>query len=296
MKEKEVKELLKKCRHKAEIPITICAILINILAVVLVIYVFNTDSENLFLFELLSNVFNFEEYDIAIALALGKYLLFFIIVFWIIGLIWMLFTNIGIAMVDDIPLTEKVDSRLYGVYLDYCKKLGIKKIPKLFLAPNLDNIYSDGITIKSNKYVRIDNAATDLAIIDNDWTNVEYEIAWELAHIAYGHYSYWLLLLTVIARWLPIIRSLYSRVMCYSADKLASEIVGKENSIKALLMDYFMNKYEEKKVKDYIGYLYSEKQNFIEKLSEMFTNLSKDMPSYKYRLQALLKDEDGKLL
>lgn len=291
----DVQELLKKSRHKAEIPITICAILINVIVVAFLIYVFNAKTEDLFLFELLSNVFSLEEYEIAIAIACGKYLFLLIIAFWFVRLIWTLFTNVGIAMVDDIPLTEKVDSRLYGIYLDYCKKLGIKKIPKLFLAPNLDNIYSDGITIKSTKYVRIDNAATDLAIIDNDWTNVEYEIAWELAHIAYGHYSYWLLILTVIARWLPIIRSLYSKVMCYSADKLASEIVGKEKSIKALLMDYFMNKYEEKKVKDYIGYLYSEKPNFIERLSEIFTNFSKDSPSYKCRLQALLNDEDGKL-
>ena len=291
MNEKRDKDLLKKCRHKAEIPITIAAIVITILFTVLVIFLFRSSATNQTAQDFLINNLEYEETDVDFALKSGKYLIIVIIIVLIIKLFWELFKNAGIAVVNDIPMEESYDPLLFKEYKEYCEKLGIEKTPEIYLAGDKENLESTGITIKSSKYLRIDSS-----VLFEEEGTIRFEFLHELAHIAYKHYNYALLLATIVVRWAPILRSIYSRIMCYSADRLAAEILGKEECITILLKKYLLSTYEEDKRDKYIERL-DRKLTFTERLSSILNNLTSDTPSYLYRIQALAKDDNkGRLI
>lgn len=291
MSEKKDKDLLKKCRHKAEIPITIVAIIITILFTILVVFLFKSSATNQGAQDFLINSLEYEETDVDFALKSGKYLIIVIILMLAIKLFWELFKNAGIAVVNDIPIEESYDSVLFKEYKEYCRKLGIEKIPEIYLTTDKENLESTGITIKSRKYLRLYLSIRDEADMFAEENIIRFEFLHELAHIAYHHYNYALLLATIVVRWAPILRSIYSRTMCYSADRLAAEILGKEECITVLLKRYLQSTYEENKREEYIKRL-DRKLTISERISSILNNLTSDTPSYLYRIQALVKDDN----
>ena len=79
--------------------------------------------------------------------------------------------------------------------------------------------------------------------------------------------------------------------MCYSSDRLTAEIMGKDECITVLLENYLQSAYEPDKREEYMKRL-DRKLTPIEKLSEVFDNLSTDTPSYLYRIRALADDSN----
>ena len=298
MKTKEQRALLKKCRHKAEIPATIVAIALTVLFVVLVIFLVDSigKGNDQGAKAILTERLEYEEADIRFALKCGKYLLLAIAAFLILKLIWELFKNAGIAMVQDIPVKEEYVPGIYKEYLECCEKLGIKKIPRVLLAVDKDNLESTGILIKSNRYLRVDQSSLDDADTHSDNNIIRFEVIHDLAHIAYHHYSYPILIATVVARRLPFVKNIYSRIMCYSADKLTAELIGREECITVLLEKYMMTAYEPDERDEYVKRISDIKLNPIERLSAALNNLTTDTPSYIYRLKAIIDDKSGKVI
>ncbi len=287
MKTKEQKELLKKCRHRAEIPFTIGAVLLTVLFVVLVVFlVRSVGQENSWAEDFLMNRLEYGEEEISFAVKCGKYLLIVIVIILVLKLTWELFKNAGIAMVNDIPVEEDFCPEIFAEYRQHCERLGIKNIPRLLLATDTGNLEDTGIRIKSNRYLRM-----DLYNIGYDDSITRFDIVHDLADIAYRHYDYPILIATVVARWLPPVKNLYSRIMCYSSDRLTAELMGKEECITGLLRKYLQSAYEEDKREEYINRLKIELTP-AERLSAVLNNLSTDTPSYQYRLQAILKDDN----
>ena len=295
MKTKEQKALLKKCRHKAEIPVTIAAVILTVLSILLVVFLVSSLGKNQWAEEFLINNFEFEEADIQFALKCGKYLVIAIVAVLVLKLTWELFKNAGIAMVEDVPVAESDYPEIFKEYREWCEKLGIKKTPKLFLATDKENLESTGITIKSSRYLRMDLSALDVRDMVEDDNVVRFEIIHELAHIAYHHYSYPLLIATVVARWLPFVKNVYSRIMCYSADKLVSEMIGKEECITVLLENFMVSAYDSEQREEYVKRL-DRKLNTTEKISAVLNNLTTDTPAYLYRLKAIADDRDGRVI
>ena len=287
MKTKEQKELLKKCRHKAEMPFTIGAILLTVLLVALVIFLFRSvGGENPWAEEFLMNELEFGEKEIEFALKCGNFLLIVIVAVLVLKLTWELFKNAGIAMVNDIPVDEEACPELFAEYRQHCERLGIRNVPRLMLAADTGNLEDTGIKLKSNRYLR-----TDLFGIGYDDSMTRFDIVHDLADIAYRHYDYPILIATIAARWLPIVKNLYSRVMCYSSDRLAAELMGREECITALLRKYLNAAYDEDQREEYVKRLDRELTP-IERVSAVLNNLSTDTPSYLYRLQALVRDDN----
>lgn len=295
MKTKEQKALLKKCRHKAEIPVTVAAVILTVLFIFFVVFLIHSLGNNQWAEDFLVNQLEYEEADIQFALRCGKYLVIAIIAIMVLKLTWELFKNAGIAMVEDVPVEESHEPEIFNKYREWCEKLGIQKTPKLLLATDKENLESTGITIKSNRYLRMNLSTLDIRDIAGDENIVWFEILHELAHIAYHHYSYPLLIATVVARWLPFVKNIYSRIMCYSADRLVSEIIGKEECITVLLENYMMSAYESEQRDEYVKRL-DRKLNTVEKLSAVLNNLTTDTPSYLYRLKAIVDDRDGRVI
>ena len=296
MKTAEQKELLRKCRHKAEIPITIGAIILTILMVVLVVFLAKLSANNDWAADFLINTLGYEDTDLELVLKYGNILILILIGIQAIKLIWELFKNAGIAMVNDIPMKESYSPEIYAEYTKYCEMLGINEPPKFLLALDTENLESTGITIKSNRYLRLNAEILELTEYFGD-NVVRFEVLRDLAHIAYNHYNYCLLIATVVARWLPFVRCIYNRVMCYSVDRLVAELMGKDEAITLLLQYYLAFAYEEEKRDEYIDRIKDVKLNRVERLSAVLNNLTSDTPSYLYRIKALVKDNNnGRLI
>ena len=290
MKTKEQKELLAKCRHRAEIPMTVIAVILTVLFVFLVVFLVRSLGDDQRAEDFLVNQLEFEETDIEFALKCGKYLVVAIIAVMVLKLAWELFRNAGIAMVEDIPIEESDSPEIFQEYREYCEKLGITDIPKFLLAADRGNLESTGITIKSNRYLRMNIFGIGL-----DDSITKFDILHDLADMAYRHYDYPLLIATVVARRLPLVKNLYSRIMCYSSDRLAAELMGREECITVLLRKYLKAAYEEDQREEYVKRLDRE-LNFVEKISAVLNNLSTDTPSYIYRLKAIVDDKSGRVI
>ena len=288
----DAKDLLKKCRHKAELPITIGAIILTFVFILLVSFLLKSSGSNQEAQEFLLTNLEYEEAEINFAIKYGKYIFFIILIIQAIKLLWELFKNAGIAVVNDIPIKEDYDQEVFDEYKNACKKLGIENIPEIYLTTDKENLESTGITIKSKKYLRLYLSIRDEADMFSEENIIRFEFFHELAHIAYKHYDYALLIATVVARWLPITRSIYSRAMCYSADRVAAELLGKEECITVLLKRYLQSTYEEDKREEYIKRL-DRKLTISERISSILNNLTSDTPSYLYRIQALVKDDNN---
>ena len=292
MKNKAHKELLKKCRHKAEIPFTIFSIILTILFAFFVSFLFKSSGNNEWALNFLMNNLEYEEADVDFALQCGKYILIVIVIVLFVKLFFELFKNAGIAMVHDVPVEESYSPKVFKEYKQCCKKLGITKVPKLLLATDKENLEATGITIKSNRYLRMYIDIVDAAVGSEDDNLIRFEVLHDLSDIAYNHYHYVLLILTIVARWLPIVRNIYSRIMCYSSDRLTAELMGKEECITVLLKNYLQSAYEPDKREEYINRL-DRKLSPVEKMSEILDNLSSATPSYLYRIKALVDDKNN---
>ena len=292
MKTKEQKELLAKCRHKAEIPLTVAAVILTILSIVLVILLFRASGNNQWASDFLMNNLEYEEAEVKFALKCGRYILIVIVIALLLKLFWELFKNAGIAMVQDIPIEESYSPEAFKEYKEWCRKLGITKVPKVSLATDKENLESTGIAIRSNLYIRICLDKMEEAEDAEDYNILRFEILHDLAGIAYNHYNYAVFILTLAARCLPIVKNIYSRAMCYSSDRLTAELMGKDECITVLLENYLQLAYEPDMREEYMNRL-DRKLTPIEKLSEVFDNLSTDTPSYLYRIRALADDSNS---
>ena len=291
MKTKEQKELLAKCRHNAEIPLTVAAVILTILSIVLVILLFRASGNNQWASDFLMNNLEYEEAEVKFALKCGRYILIVIVIALLLKLFWELFKNAGIAMVQDIPIEESYSPEAFKEYKEWCRKLGITKVPKVSLATDKENLESTGIAIRSNRYLRMYLDMVEAAACTGDDNLIRFEVLHDLADIAFNHYHYAVIIMTIVARWLPIVRNIYSRVMCYSSDRLTAEIMGKDECITVLLENYLQSAYEPEKREEYMNRL-DRKLTPIEKLSEVFDNLSTGTPSYLYRIRALADDSN----
>ena len=289
MKTKEQKAVLKKCRHRAEIPMTVAAIVLTVITVLLVILLVSSVGKDQKAAEILTEQLEYEQADIDFAVKCGKYLLIAIVIALFLKLVWELFKNAGIAMVNDVPFEEKYDPKLYKEYRKYCEKFGIQEPPKLLLATDKENLESTGITIKSERYLRMDLSSLDVASATEDDDVIRFEVLHDLAHIAYHHYHYALLIATVVARWIPVVKSIYNRIMCYSADRLAAELIGREECVTIFLRSYMQSAYESERREEYIKRLKDQKLTFAERISATLYNLTQDTPSYPDRIRALIK-------
>ena len=274
-----------------EFPVTIAAVVITVAIAVLAVLLFRSVGNDQHAEEILMEQLEYEQADIDFAVKCGKYVLIVIVLFLFLKLVWELFKNAGIAMVNDVPFEKKYNPQIYEEYLRHCKTLGIQSPPRLFLSTQLGNLESTGITIKSEHYLRVDQGAAD------NQDNFRFEVLHDLAHIAYHHYHYVLLIPTVAARWIPFVKGIYNKVMCYSADRLTAELMGREACITVLLQNYMLSAYEPELREVYIKRLNEQKLTMSERISAALYNLTADTPSYPDRIRALADDRNrGRLI
>lgn len=288
---------IKKYRHKAELPLIVISLVFSLGVYGLLTYLSIQALNNENSAERLTNMINDEE---GIFEPLIKYGAFFVLIAFIVLYIYIVikfFANLGEAVSRDIPVTDKQFSNLKEYCELYSKRLKLKVTPELYISQEgRARVETSFMAIENERFIRLNCYYTFAACDLEDYASIKFLIASELAHIILGHRDPLWVLLTLPARLIPIYKNVIGRAMNYSADRIAAELVGKEDAINAIITlsndPYMVCKLDKDK---YISDMLDRRSN-IHQLSRTYYNLFSDMPIPAYRIAAISNpNNSGKL-
>lgn len=278
-------------RHKMEKPIKVISIFISFLVFVILAYIGYVaaigSEENNFILQILKLDSEFSEF----AMKIGGYIAIVIILFVVISIYFACLISESNAQAKDIYVTEKQFPSLIKAEKAYAKKLGIKKLPKLFVAKNREFLVVQGASFDNPNVIRIPSSEI-IATANHDYYAAKFFIAKHLAAMYMGYFSKILFLMTAFSNWIPILNNVVNRLITYSTDKIAAELVGKEKAIKSIMeseVDIYILPYLNDA--DYI----ENTKKVVKNKDMMWENLFSDIPIPSYRIDAIRSGKDGKL-
>ena len=296
--ENELKKMLRKLRHPAEIPLTVLSVIITLIIFAGLSYGAIFVRANGAAISFLTKHTGIKEKMLSTILSIGGDGVIILLVVLIIRIIYANLTFLGKVVSQEMRASDSVYSDICQYYRNRAEELGIKNLPQLFFTTSDYKTELLGVEIRGKNAITVDKAAVVKAEKSDDWLDVEYTICRRVARIFLGHYDLWFQLATFAGRLIPAYRELFSRAMTYSTDRVVQKIMGDEDALKAIFTSsYDIDRYREdieiseiieNKVKDY---------SKAERLSKFGANLMSDKPIMPYRLQALIdKDKPGQLL
>lgn len=185
---------VRKIRHRMEVPMLIVSALLTALAVYISLKIKTENTKQI------SDI-------VSLALLAPVFAAIFIRFSY-----WQVISNAVEINSEQMP-------DLYKHYLDVAEKIGMKQIPRLYLANGngLMNAFASKCTLRK-KYVVIYSDIVDVAYEMGDMNMVRFVLSHELGHIYCGHVNLWRMLITTIPNYL-MIGSAVSRAQEYSADR-----------------------------------------------------------------------------
>lgn len=281
---------LKELRHKAEKPLHIISLLFSLITYGIFTYLAVEAARNDEAGDILTRLFEDEEEGIFEPLF--RYGALFVLIALAVTFLVILFRgirNYGEAVTCDVPVSDRQFPELKNTCTAYAKRLGIRYVPELFISEeNNAEIEFSSLTVKSGNYIRLNGYSVYCSHESDDYTLQYFRIASELAHIALGHRSILWILLTLPARVLPLYRHMYVRVMNYSADRVAAELMGKEEAVTSIVFStndfYFISIVDRKAFLKDVKNL----NTGWHKVSRLYYNMTSDIPSLAERVSAIL--------
>lgn len=279
-------------KHKAMKPLFIISLVLSLLIFVFLVIVSYLSFKNIISKNTLSQILAEDDWLLVLIGYFGGYAIIILIVITIIYVLMQL-ANLNVtAIAHDIPVTEKQFPELLKFEAECAKKLGLKEVPNLYVDPAWEGEEKIlGAKFENGHILRID-ASEVYNTADEDYYLAKFTIARKLAAIYLGDYNVALNAAIFFSHWIPILSQVNNRVICYMCDKIAVELLDKETVIKALITKYtgyyitpFVNKEE------YIDSL----EKILKVKDVIFENLFLDIPLAAYRLEAIIKDIDGRL-
>lgn len=278
-------------KHKSENFLFVTSVIVSFIVFIFLSYLgFEAtigSEESNYILNLLGLESNFSE----TVMTIGGYISIAIIFFFVFS-IMLAYSDFKIkAKAHDVHVTEKQFSVLLEAENEYIKKLGIKKKPTIFVSKEKNELEVHGARVDNPNVIRIP-CAEIIATANKNYYSAKFTIARQLACIYMGYYNPIRVLFTVFSFWVPILCQANNRAMTYATDKIAAELIGKEEVINSIIeeaLDIWFIPYVN--IEEYI-----ENSKNVEKDKEMmWANIFSDTPIPAYRIEALLNDKDGKL-
>ena len=284
---------VERFRHKREMPLAVFALAFSLGIYVLVTYLAFRFARDLEITELIIEFFEFEEDLGQELLRFGAFFVPASVVVVYAVTFFHFFKNRGETVSCDIPVTERQFPNLHEVCSVYSQRLGLKRIPELYITEEGSaEVETSSVTFKSAYYIRIEGDRVLTALESEDYTVLHFLIASELAHIALGHTNMPWVFLTLPARLIPLFQNAISRMYCYSADRVAAALIGKKEAIDAVIA-LSCEAYIAEEI-DRAAYMRDimEKRSRRQTASCVYYNLISKKPIPAYRLKALLSIEE----
>ena len=293
----EARKLLKNARHKAEIPLTVLAVVLTVGILAFISYMAVTARGNEEVMEFLTKFTGFEKPIVQFILRAGGDIALAVIVYLLAMLVQQNMTFLGKVLSNEMRLSDSRFSYLKEYYEDCVKACGMKNAPELFIVGTEYQSEVLGVPVRSNNVLAIDKKMILKAEQTGDWGDVEYSVAKRLAKIHLGYCSLPNQMFTFCIKLIPGLKQLFSRCRTYSIDRVVMALLGREKAFENVFCEcYDVDLYRDLDRKEIIDNK-TKSLSRAEEVSKSLENFGSEAPIAPYRLKAMLDTEtDGRLL
>lgn len=307
----QVREQIRKSRHKAEVPLYV---LFSLLGVVAALFVTALSSETDLIEEskkaileegLAENAPGFTEI-LLLVLSLVSLILG---VGAIIGLIamtlFMMFKMYANQISYGIRVSEKNFPEIYEKVREYSRVLGLKKEPEVYVRQQNGTLNAMTYWVPNKGIIQLNAEIVDAAYMEHkDFDTVYFTMAHEFGHYYLHHvqlqYTIWSTMIVFIPLIGPaLFTNLLSRAREYSADRVAQALTGGKGQMGCMmLLMAGRHAYKYMNEEEYVNIVAERKYNVVERFSRFAVNLLANHPIMPFRIRALRdsKMKSGRLI
>lgn len=274
-------------RHKAEKPMYIVMVIINILviltAIVCVVAAIAQKGP------LVGNTGDRISELLALGTDTGMELYVQILIILIalpLVLMCMVYLYYAQYRANAIRITEKNFPEIYQVVEEYAQRLGMKKPPKIYLAQENGVLNAFSTYILRRQYIVLYADLFEVAYLEHhDLDSIKFIIAHEISHIHLRHATFSYQMSILFGNYIPILSTALSRAREYSCDRVAQHLTGVSGVEPMLALVVGKHLYKKVDVADYVEHCHEVRGFFV-----FIYNLMSTHPIMPKRVQALLHD------
>ena len=152
------------------------------------------------------------------------------------GLAFMLFTLKAYFFGNALHIDDSQCPKLYAEVRAAAAKLGVNKIPFVFVVNGQGSFNAFALRLVGRGYVVLMSDLVDHYMKGQRDKELHFIIAHELAHHAAGHTALWKVLLTGIAYWVPFLGKAYGRACEYTCDRAGAMVIGNREACERSLL------------------------------------------------------------
>lgn len=191
-----------------------------------------------------------------------------------------------------VRITEKNFPEIYGIAQEYAERLGMKRVPNVYLVQGngILNAFSSCIPFK--QYIELYADLVEVAYREHDdMDTLRFIIGHEISHIYLGHAKLYYTYTILFSNMIPVLSSIASRAREYSCDRIAQRLSGSDGIDAMMTLTAGIHLYKQVDKEDYI-----ENAKKVRGLFVWAYNLVSDHPVMSKRVLALdMKEGSGKL-
>lgn len=275
--EKIDKKILKQCRHKAELRWYRRLVVLNILIIAAAIgsFIYAIDEnreyvENIYssVVESIGDISNSESIDSEQSTQKAKELeelgkkaenvpksmMFLIeIIFLLIAIPFIVSYFYAQYRSMSVRITQKTYPEIYAIVEEYSQKLGLKRVPKIYMVQGNGVLNAFASFIPFRQYIEIYADLLEVAYREHhDMDTIRFIIGHEMGHIYYKHSTMHYYYSMMISQVIPILGNTASRTREYSCDRLAQLLSGSDGVDAMMSLTAGIHLYKQVDKQDYI--------------------------------------------
>ena len=312
--EKIDKKLLKSCRHKAERRWYRRLVVLNLLIIAAIVgyffYTFDESREyveNMYnsVVESFEELQNSEELDTDQAAETSEALMdeaedmpesleyFVLVIFALIAIPFIVYYAYAQYRSMSVRITEKTYPEIYAIVEEYSQKLGLKKVPRIYMIQGNGVLNAFTTFLPFKQYIEVYADLLEVAYREHhDMDTIRFIIGHEMGHIYYKHSTMHYYYSILLSQAIPILGETASRTREYSCDRLAQLLSGSDGVDAMMSLTAGIHLYKQVDKTDYIENAKTVKGIFV-----FCYNLVCSHPVMSKRVLALVDPErkSGKL-
>ena len=230
------KRIIRQTRHNAELPWYVFLVILNILLIVgAVLYFIASEEKNQAYYDAVAqSVVQSAEADTAdIEEKINdmpeniEYLI--MIIFTAIAIPFVVSYAYAQYRSMSVRITEKTYPEIYAIVEEYAQKLGMKRVPKIYMVQGDGVLNAFSAFIPFRQYIEVYADLLEVAYREyHDMATIRFIIAHEMSHIYYKHATMHYYYNIMFSQLIPILGPTASRAREYSCDRLAQLLSGSD--------------------------------------------------------------------
>ena len=189
-------------------------------------------------------------------------------------LVMIIFTAIAIPFIVSyayaqyrsmsVRITEKNYPEIYAIVEEFAQKLGMKRVPKIYMVQGDGVLNAFSSFIPFRQYIEIYADLLEVAYREyHDMDTIRFIIAHEMAHIHYKHATMHYYYGMMFSQAIPILGSTASRAREYSCDRLAQLLSGSDGIEAMMTLIAGKHLYKQVDKQDYLNHAREVKGFFL---------------------------------